>query len=61
MRHNRIQDLEADSMKEIVYDIKIEPELLPLETDNDRRGNNKDKHAWMCLVLVYGDLTKEHF
>ena len=43
MRHNRIRDLEADLMKEIGHDIKIEPELLPLETDKDRRGNNKDK------------------
>ena len=43
MRHNRIRDLEADLMKEIGHDVKIEPELLPLETDKDRRGNNKDK------------------
>ena len=32
LRHNRLRDLEAESMEE-VHDVKVEPDLLPLEND----------------------------
>lgn len=41
-RHNKIRDLEAELMKEVCTDVKIEPELLPL-TNQQLNGNNADK------------------
>ena len=43
MRHNRIRDLEADLMREVCHDVKVEPELLPIENERTRRGNVADK------------------
>ena len=42
MWHNCIRDLEAELMKEVCYDVKIEPELLPLDNDH-MRGNTAEK------------------
>jgi hypothetical protein len=42
MRHNKLRDLEAEFMKEVCHDVKIEPELLPL-ADQQRSGNIADK------------------
>ena len=43
MRHNRIQDLEAELMREVCHDVKVEPELLPLDSEVDRAGNVAEK------------------
>ena len=43
MRHNRIRDLEAELMREVCHDVKIEPELLPLDSETDRAGNVAEK------------------
>ena len=43
MRHNRIRDLEAELMREVCHDVKIEPELLPLDSETDRAGNIAEK------------------
>ena len=43
MRHNRIRDLEAELMREVCHDVKIEPELLPIDGDQNRSGNTADK------------------
>ena len=43
MRHNRVRDLEAELMKEVCHDVRIEPELLPIESDRPRRGNTAEK------------------
>ena len=43
MRHNRIRDLEAELMKEVCHDVKVEPGLLPLDTELDRDGNIKER------------------
>ena len=43
MRHNKVRDFLGDLMREVCQDVKIEPELLPLETDNIRNGNKADK------------------
>ena len=43
MRHNQIRDMEAELMREVCKDVKVEPELLPLETDRIRNGNLANK------------------
>ena len=43
MRHNRIRDLEAELMREVCNDVRIEPELLPLENDETITGNRAQK------------------
>ena len=40
---NRVRDLEAEMMKEVCQDVKIEPELLPLDNEIDRSGNVAEK------------------
>ena len=39
MRHNRLRDLEAELMREVCNDVRIEPELLPLANDGMVSGN----------------------
>ena len=41
-RHNRVRDLEAEIMREVCVDVKVEPELLPLH-NTDLNGNNAEK------------------
>ena len=43
MRHNKVRDLEAEFMREVCHDVKVEPPLLPLATGNITRGNTTDK------------------
>ena len=43
MRHNRVRDLEANLMKEVCYNVQTEPALIPIEGDDVRYGNKKDK------------------
>ena len=43
MRHNRIRDLEAELMREVCNDVKVEPELLPIEGDSVTNGNSAEK------------------
>lgn len=43
MRHNCVRDLEAELMKEVCRDVKIEPELLPLGENQMITGNNAEK------------------
>ena len=43
MRHNRVRHLEAELMKEVCHDVRIEPELLPIEGEGKRRGNTAEK------------------
>ena len=43
MRHNRIRDLEAELMREVCNDVKVEPELLPIECDSVTNGNSAEK------------------
>ena len=42
MRHNCIRDLEAEIMQEVCSDIRIEPELMPLDNNLMRNGNNAE-------------------
>ena len=42
MRHNRIRDLEAEMMREVCTDVRVEPPLLPLANDNIVAGNQAE-------------------
>ena len=42
MRHNRIRDLEAELMREVCTDVRIEPHLLPLANENLVDGNQAE-------------------
>ena len=42
MRHNRIRDLEAELMREVCTDVKVEPHLLPLANDHLVGGNQAE-------------------
>ena len=42
MRHDRIRNLEASMLKDICYDIKIEPELLPIGNSSTDSSNKTD-------------------
>ena len=42
MRHNRIRDLETEIMQEVCSDVRIEPELMPLNNNLMRNGNNAE-------------------
>ena len=43
MRPNRVRDLEGELMQEVCSDVKVEPELLPLDNNLMCNGNNAEK------------------
>ena len=53
MRHNRVRDLEAELMREVCSDVKVEPILLPLANANNVNGNTAEK-ARLDVSLVTG-------
>ena len=60
MRHNRVRDLEAELMREVCHDVKIEPELLPIANETNRtRGNIAEKARLdVSGVGVWGNYEK---
>ena len=61
LRHNRIRDLEAELMREVCHDVRIEPQLIPLESDSNRQGSgNKTEGARLDVsgVGVWGPYEK---
>jgi hypothetical protein len=43
-RHNRLRDLNAEALRQVCYNVEVEPELLPLEsTDFKVIGNNSPR------------------
>ena len=42
MRHNQIRDLEAELMREVCTDVKIEPQLIPLANNGLISGNTTE-------------------
>ena len=38
LRHNRVRDLEAELMKEVCYNVQIEPQLLPIDSESHTEG-----------------------
>ena len=43
MRHNQIRDFEADLLKEVCKDVKVEPLLLPLGNSGTLSSNTAEK------------------
>ena len=43
MRHNYIRDLEAELLKEICKDVKVEPKLIPIGNVEMAGGNSAEK------------------
>ena len=41
-RHNRIRDVEAELMREVCADVRVEPQLIPLAYANVVRGNQAE-------------------
>ena len=61
MRHDRIRDLETEIMQEVCSDVRIEPELMPLENNLMRNGNNAENARLdVSGIGVWGHL-KERF
>ena len=62
MRHNRVRDLEADLMREVWYDVKVEPELLPIENQATVPGGNVAEKARLDVpgVGVWGAYEKTY-
>ena len=42
MRHNCIRDLQAEIMQEVCSNVRIEAELMPLDNNLMRNGNNAE-------------------
>ena len=70
MRHNHIRDAEAKIMREICYDVKVEPMLTPLGTgDQMKKGTNVADQAradisarsvWSPSDLTFVDVRVTH-
>ena len=69
MRHNALRDTEAAIMKEVCYDVKVEPSLIPVENEELPRGTNKLERArldisarsvWSQLDRVFFDIRVTH-
>ena len=64
LRHNQIRDLEIKMLREVCYDVKKEPPLLPLsgETLNRKSANRApDARADISARSVYNNLDKVLF
>ena len=57
MRHNFLRDAEAKLMKKVYKDVKIEPELLPVEIDSVQRYDNEQRRLYGDRVLNVEDGT----
>ena len=68
MRHNRIRDLEAELMQEVCKDVKIEPQLLPVASDNLINGNTTENArldvsglgVWSPMEKTFLDIRVMH-
>ena len=61
MRHNRLRDLEAEFMREVCHDVKVEPDLLHLENEQTRGGNVSERARLdVSGVGVWGSYEKTY-
>ena len=68
MRHNNIRDLEASLLKEICKDVKVEPELLPLNNSETQSSNVAEKArldvsavgVWSSMERTFLDIRVMH-
>ena len=68
MRHNGIRNLEAEILREICKDVKIEPELLPIGNTALPGSNNAEKArldvsavgVWSSMERTFLDVRVMH-
>ena len=59
MRHNRIRDLEAELMREVCTDVRVEPPLLPLANNNLVTGNQAENARLdVSGIGIWGPMQK---
>ena len=53
MRHNHIRDTVAEVIKEVCFDVQIEPHLMPVEPgDLTLAHSNKEPNASLDIYMV---------
>ena len=68
MRHNSIRNLEANMLREVCKDVKVEPELLPIGNSETQSSNRADKArldvsavgVWSSMERTYLDVRVFH-
>ena len=59
MRHNRIRDLEAELMREVCTDVRVEPPLIPLANENLVTGNQAENARLdVSGIGIWGPMQK---
>ena len=59
MRHNYIRDFEANLLREICKDVKVEPELLPLGNAGTLSSNTADKaHLDVSAIGIWSSMER---
>ena len=62
MRDNFIRDYEAELMQEVCSDVRFEPELMPLDNNLMRNGNNAENARLdVSGVGVWGPFERTFF
>ena len=54
MRHNAIRNTEAELLKEVAYDVRVEPGLLPVGNVQLARGTNIEEQARVDVSVRRG-------
>ena len=57
MRHNKLRDLEAELLREVCQDVRIEPALLPIVNENLLAGTTnqiENERLDVSAIGVYG-------
>ena len=68
MRHSSIRDLEANMLREVCKDVKVEPELLPIGNSETQSSNRADKArldvsavgVWSSMERTFLDVRVFH-
>ena len=68
MRHNALQDLNADLQREVCRDVVVEPHLLPVENEGEITGATADRAApdissrgiWSTFQRTFFDVRVLH-
>ena len=68
MRHNNIRDFEANLLKEVCKDVKVEPELLPIGNSENQSRNHAEKARldvsavgiWSSMERTFLDVRVMH-
>ena len=71
MRHNQLRDTVASIMKEVCHDVKVEPNLIPIDRGQDltnyrfsREGNERldvsGRGVWSPFDCTFVDIEVTH-